>query len=226
MRVLDVATGPGVVARAARRRGAEVVAVDQAEAMVRLATEAGLDARRATAEHLPFDDASFDAVVAGFLLNHLARPEEGMGELARVCRGRVAVSVWDGPSANPALGLFGPVVRAVGAPDVVPPGPAADRYADDDLLAALLRGVGLDDVRIVRVGWAITVEPGAWFDSVAAATPRTGSVLASSGDELRAAMRERYVEVARAAYGTADGAVSLPAAAVVGSGAVRCGGMG
>lgn len=217
-RVLDVATGPGVVALAAKERGADVAAVDQAEDMVAIARGAGIDARQAAVEDLPFDDASFDAVVAGFLLNHLARPLNGVAEMARVCRGVVAVSVWDVPEANPALGLFTPVVQSLGIPDVVPPGPDSNLYADAARLADLLATAGLVDVRVERVGWTLAVDAGAWFDAVAAGTPRTGAVLAAATADQRATLRERYVERATAMFGSADGLVTLPAAAVVGSG--------
>ena len=217
-RVLDVATGPGVVAAVARSRGAEVVAVDQSAAMVDLAHAAGLDARQAGAEQLPFDDGEFDAVVAGFLLNHLPRPVAAVVELARVCRGRLALSVWETAEANPALGLFGPVVQSLGMPDVVPPGPENDRFADRARFAALLSGAGLDDVGVSRVDWTITVEPGTWFDHVADGTPRTGAVLAAASPEHRAELKARYVEVATGSFGGPDGLVTLPAAAVVGCG--------
>lgn len=220
-RVLDVATGPGVVALAARRRGAEVTAVDQAAAMVRLARAAGLDARQARAEDLPFEDGAFDAVVAGFLLNHMARPVTGVAELARVCRGRVALTVWGVPDANPALGLFGPVVESFGMSDVVPPGPESSSFSDQTRMAALLTAVGLDDVRVTSARWAVTVEPGRWFDAVADGTPRTGAVLAAATPEQRLRLRERYIEVAMARYGGSGDQVTLPAAAVVGSGRKR-----
>jgi len=221
--VLDVATGPGVVAALASDRGATVTAVDQSEAMVQLARAADIDARQASVEQLPFDDAQFDAVVAGFLLNHLGRPAKGLGELARVCRGRVALSVWDMPAANPVLGLFGSVTTSLAAPDVVPPGPASDLYADEDRLRALLTDAGLDDIDIRRVVWDLTVEPGEWFDAIAASTPRTGAVLAAAPDEQRASLRARYVEVATGSFGGADGRVTLPAGAIVGSGRSRRG---
>ena len=217
-RVLDVATGPGVVALAARRRGAHVLAVDQARAMVDLARAAGVEAWRASAERLPFADSSFDAVVAGFLLNHLARPGEGVAELARLCRGRLALSVWDVPAANPALGLFGAVSPSAATTDAVPPGPDSHAFSEDGPLTALLGGAGLEDVRVDRVGWSITVEPGTWFDDVAAGTPRTGAVLAAASADERTALRDRYVEVALGEYGVGGGMVTLPAAAVVGSG--------
>jgi SAM-dependent methyltransferase len=217
-RVLDVATGPGVVALAAKKRGAEVIAVDQAEAMVAIARAAGVDARHAAVEQLPFDDARFDAVLAGFLLNHLARPLRGVADMARVCRGVVAVSVWDVPEANPVLGLFGPVVQSLEMPEVVPPGPDSHLYADLDRLAGILADAGLVDVSVERVRWTLAVDPTVWFDAVAAGTPRTGAVLAAATAEQRTVLRERYVEVATAMFGSSEGLVTLPAAAVVGSG--------
>ncbi|MFN2609088.1 MAG: class I SAM-dependent methyltransferase [Acidimicrobiales bacterium] len=216
--VLDVATGPGVVARAALDRGARVVAVDQSAAMVGLAGAAGIKVLRSPAGALPFPDGRFDAVVAGFLLNHLARPLPVVGELARVSGGRVALSVWDVPTANPALGLFGPVAESLGVVGAAPPGPDSALYADDAHLSALLDAAGLQDVMVVRVGWGLTVDPGRWFDAVAAGTPRTGAVLAAATPDERAALRDRYVEVATRAYGGARGLVTLPAAAVIGSG--------
>ncbi len=219
-RVLDVATGPGVVALAAKGRGADVKAVDRAPEMVDIARDAGVDARQAGVEQLPFDDGRFDAVVAGFLLNHLARPVRGVAEMARVCRGRVAVSIWDVPEANPALGLFGPVVQSLELPEVVPPGPDSHLYADDARLTDLLTTAGLVDVRIDRVDWTVTVDAGCWFDAVATATPRTGAVLAAATPEQRAELRQRYVKLASAEFGSDDGLVTLPAVAVVGSGIV------
>ncbi len=216
--VLDVATGPGVVAVVARNRGASVVAVDQAEAMVGLARAAGVDARQADVDQLPFDDGTFDAVVAGFLLNHLARPATGIVELVRVCRGRLALSVWDVPAANPVLGLFGSVASSFTSSTVVPPGPDSDRFADNDRFTNLLIDAGLDDITIGRVSWTITVDPADWFDAIAAGTPRTGAVLAAAPAEQLALLRARYVEVATSSYGGADGLVTLPAGAIVGSG--------
>ena len=219
-RVLDVATGPGLVAAAARDRGAGVVAVDQSRAMAGFAHTTGLPVVVAGAERLPFAGDAFDAVVAGFLLNHLARPPETVVELARVCRNRIALSVWAGPHVNVSLGLFGEVVESLGLPDVVPPGPESDRYASDERLVGLLRGCGLRRVHVTRASWTVTVEPGAWFDDVAAGTPRTGAVLAAAPDEVRAELRARYVEVATERYGDGAGPVTLPAAAVVVSGDV------
>ena len=81
-RVLDVATGPGWVAAHAAQRGASVVGIDIAEAMIARARDAypGLECRRADAHELPFPDASFDAVVGNLAVMHLSRPERAMAE--------------------------------------------------------------------------------------------------------------------------------------------------
>lgn len=214
-RVLDVGTGPGFVALAASARGALVRAVDQSEAMVAIARESGVDAVAAPVEHLPFADGTFDVVVAGYLLNHLPRPEAGVAELGRVLApgGRIAMTVWDVPEANPALGLFGPVVAASGLARAVPPGPDAQRFSGDDELHRLL--AAWSDVVVLRPRWTVTVDPAAWFDTVAGATPRTGAALGQASPEQREETRRRYVETATAAYALPDGRVELPAGAVL-----------
>lgn len=214
-RVLDVGTGPGFVALAAVARGAVVTAADQSQAMARIACAAGLVAICSSVERLPFAAEVFDAVVAGYLLNHLPRPEAAVAELGRVLVSgrRLAMTIWDLPEANPALGLFGPVVTDLGLRGVVPPGPDAQRFASEEELRGLLGD--WRDVEVTRVGWTISVEPGAWFDAVAEATPRTGAVLAQAVPARRAQARERYVEIARESYGGADGRVELPASAVL-----------
>ena len=84
-RVLDVATGPGWVAARAAERGASVVGIDVAEAMIARARSAhpDLDFRRADAHDLPFADASFDAVVSNFAIMHFSHPDRAMAEFAR-----------------------------------------------------------------------------------------------------------------------------------------------
>lgn len=89
--VLDVATGPGGVARALRRRmGAAVVGMDLTEAMVRRASRneanSGVRFLVGDARRLPFADRSFDAVSFTYLLRYVEDPAATMRELARVLR--------------------------------------------------------------------------------------------------------------------------------------------
>lgn len=214
-RLLDVGTGPGFVASAAVELGAEVTAVDQSAAMVRIARSVGVRSLQATVESLPFPRGAFDAVVAGYLLNHLPRPEAALAGLARVLAagGRLAMTVWDVPADNPAIGLFGPVVAELGLSAVVPPGPDSQRFADEAEVHRLL--AHWEGVCVERLRWRVRVAPGAWFDALADATPKTGAVLAQAGPQLRASARERYVHLTAAQYGEDDGLVALPAGAVL-----------
>lgn len=76
VKVLDVATGGGHVARRLREDGAQVVTCDAAPGMRPDVVTA--------AEHLPFADGSFDVVVSRIAAHHFDRIGEAVGEMARV----------------------------------------------------------------------------------------------------------------------------------------------
>ena len=69
-RILDLATGTGWTSRVIARRGAIVTGVDIAEDLIAVARERAaaevlpIDYRLGDAEALPFEDASFDAVIS------------------------------------------------------------------------------------------------------------------------------------------------------------------
>lgn len=85
--VLEVGPGPGELSeRIARELGATVVAVDSSERMVELARARGVDARLGDVQALPFEDGSFDCVVAAWMLYHVADVDAGLRETARVLR--------------------------------------------------------------------------------------------------------------------------------------------
>jgi SAM-dependent methyltransferase len=99
-RALDLGTGAGHGAVALAGAGYEVDALDAAPQMVATADatarEAGVRARFlvADAEHLPFDDATFDVVSALGLLPWVDAPAVALAEIARVLRpgGRAVVT--------------------------------------------------------------------------------------------------------------------------------------
>jgi demethylmenaquinone methyltransferase / 2-methoxy-6-polyprenyl-1,4-benzoquinol methylase len=102
--VLDVACGTGAVAvDLVRQKGCSVVGVDQSpemldEARRRLALAAETSRVRlveASAQELPFENASFDGLTAAYLLRYLDDLPAGLRELARVLRRGATASLLD-----------------------------------------------------------------------------------------------------------------------------------
>jgi len=86
-RVLEVGCGWGELAEwIARETRAEVVAVDLSPRMVELARDRGIDASVADVQALPFEDGTFDLVVAAWMLYHVPDLDRGLAEIARVLR--------------------------------------------------------------------------------------------------------------------------------------------
>jgi demethylmenaquinone methyltransferase/2-methoxy-6-polyprenyl-1,4-benzoquinol methylase len=111
-RVLDVATGTGLVAFALARRGCEVVGLDQSDAMLagaraRLARRPELAGRvrfsTGEAERLPFGDGEFDALTFTYLLRYVDDRAATMRELARVVKpyGRIGMVEFGVPDPGP-----------------------------------------------------------------------------------------------------------------------------
>jgi demethylmenaquinone methyltransferase/2-methoxy-6-polyprenyl-1,4-benzoquinol methylase len=162
-RVLDVATGTGLVASELARRGADVVGLDQSEQMLAQARERLGD--RVTfvhgeAERLPFADAEFDALTFTYLLRYVDDRAATMRELARVVRpgGRIGMVEFGVPGTPPLRALWRVHTR-VGLPLIgrlVAPawfevgrflGPSIERlHALEPDLPALWRAAGIDDV--------------------------------------------------------------------------------
>jgi len=85
-RVLDIGCRSGALTRHFLE-GNEVVGLDIDRAALAKASELGIETVVADAEDpLPFPDASFDAVVAGELFEHLRFPDAVVSEMERVLR--------------------------------------------------------------------------------------------------------------------------------------------
>ena len=220
-RLLDVATGPGLVAAAGAARGATVVGLDFSRAMIAEARRRhpSIVFRDGDAQALPFDADSFDAVVMNFALLHLARPEAAVAEAHRVLRrrGRYALTVWAGPEQAVGFGMVLEAVKAHGNPNVpLPEGPPFFRFSAAEEFEKVLSRAGFSeiDVRTLPLRWRLG-SADAVFEAVARGGVRTAALLRAQTPEALAAIRaavRRGVE----AYAKGD-AFLVPMPAVLAS---------
>jgi demethylmenaquinone methyltransferase / 2-methoxy-6-polyprenyl-1,4-benzoquinol methylase len=169
-RVLDVATGTGMVAAELVRRGhCEVVGLDQSEDMLagaraRLQSEPSLAARitlvKGEAESLPFADAEFDGLTFTYLLRYVDDSAATLRELARVLKpgGRIGMLEFGVPKHALARALWRghtrvglPLIGRVASPAWVDVGrflgPNIEEFhVSEPDLPALWRSAGIDDV--------------------------------------------------------------------------------
>ncbi|MBV9799673.1 MAG: methyltransferase domain-containing protein [Solirubrobacterales bacterium] len=136
--LLDVGCGGGLLLRDALATGASVTGIDHSEEMVTLARERAPGARvvLASAENLPFADATFTAVAMSIVFFFLDEPLGVLRECRRVLR----------PTGRLAIYTTGPELRGTPAA----PEPIASRghfYTDRELLE-LGRRAGVHEVAV------------------------------------------------------------------------------
>jgi ubiquinone/menaquinone biosynthesis C-methylase UbiE len=223
-RVLDVATGPGLVAfRAAGRGAAAVTGVDLAPRMLELAAAQcpRVDFRQADAENLPLADQSFDCVVSNFGLGHFPRPERALSEFVRVLTpgGAVAVSWWDVPARHRVMGIFFDAMNEAGAtlPAELPTGPPMFRFSDDQELSGALHSAGVAEVMVRTFSFVHPLaSPEELWDGILGGTVRTSIGIRRQPKEVQDRIRTAYERLVQA-YAGPDG-VKVPVAFKIGSG--------
>ena len=221
--LLDVATGPGSLALEATKLGMICTGVDLSPGMIQLAEKSnpGIDFRVADVEHLPFADASFDAVVCNFGLGHFPYPGASVAECVRVLKpgGRIALSWWADPSKQRIQGLFREAITEIGAapPADVPQGHAIYRFANTHEFRNLLEGANLTDVGIEdhQTTYLIPDIDTLWKGGLGSFA-LTAAAIAQQDAATQAAIRaalERRAEIYRTATG-----LKVPVAFKIGAG--------
>jgi len=153
-RVLDVACGTGVVAREARRvlgTSATVVGVDLNAGMLDVARAREPDGAiawyEASAQALPFADASFTLVLCQQGLQYFPDRAGALGEMRRVLApgGRIVLSVWRAIEHSPGFQALGQVWAHYVSPSaaVLPP----FVLGEGEELAAEVEAAGFRDVQ-------------------------------------------------------------------------------
>lgn len=201
-RVLDVASGTGLIAFAAANavgaRG-RVVGVDLSGQMVDAASQrarerqvSNISFARMDAEQLVLPDASFDVALCSLGLMYLPDPARAVLEMRRVLRpgGRMVIAVWGERSQCGWAALF-PIVDAEVASEVCP---LFFQMGQKDTLARLCADTRLDAIEQHRITTTLTYIDA---DEACRAAFVGGPVALawSRFDEIvRARVRARYVE--------------------------------
>ena len=169
-RVLDIASGTGVVARAAARRaGGEghVVASDVSGPMLARAASVGspndsalIEYVNASADALPFEEGSFDVVLCQQGLQFFPARAAAVGEMRRVLRpgGVAGVAVWASGRPLVPFGVYGDELAATGTEEPFPNAFDSDSFTMGvDTVRSLLTEAGFSvvaaEVVELEVSW-------------------------------------------------------------------------
>ena len=211
--VLDVACGTGIVARTALPRvGPEgrVVGIDLNPAMLTVAERAcpDVELRQGDVEDLPFEDATFDAVLCQMALMFFPDPVSAVREMRRVTKptGTVVIMVPSSLDAQPAYRLLVELAAEHAGPDAVAMLSTYWTCGDIDTLLRTMATAGLDVVSTrTRMG---TARFGS-IDEFVAVEVESTPVRQLLTDDQFAALRRDANEVL-GAFTEADGSARIP----------------
>ena len=93
--ILEVGAGDGYCASVIKKRGYNVTVTEFSKIRIKRMKKNGINAVFADVNNLPFPDNSFDAVLAGEILEHIDSMGKGLQELERVCKpdGKIIISL-------------------------------------------------------------------------------------------------------------------------------------
>jgi ubiquinone/menaquinone biosynthesis C-methylase UbiE len=202
VRFLDVACGSGALAIPAARRGADVVAVDIAPAMIERLTArvraeglSNVVGREMTGEALELPDDTFDVSASQNGVSMFPDLGGGLREIVRVTKpgGRVLIVAFGAPQKAEFLGFFLGALQAsvLGfIPPPMDPPPPPFRLADPSRFGQELVSAGLTDVRVETVTWDMTfTSAGHFWDVVTSGKPIAVQLTAHLTVEQRADVR-------------------------------------
>jgi SAM-dependent methyltransferase len=186
-RWLDVATGTGEVALRAAGAGADVTGLDIAPRLLEQGRSRSSDVEwvEADAQALPFADGAFDVVSSSFGLIFAPDQEAAAGEVARVCRGRLGLTVWrpnEGPHA---------IYAAFTGEQ--PAWPSPDDWGREERLQELLGGAFELEVE-ERVWWLEGESPEHVMELMSNGAPPVRALLDSLDPDRATAFRAAMLE--------------------------------
>jgi SAM-dependent methyltransferase len=206
-RILDIATGTGLAARAVVElaEGTSVVGIDASRRMLEVARDRS-DPRRcryvqADAQRLPFRAAVFDALLCIAAIPYLPDFSAALTEWCRVGRSNAAL-VFTTPAAD-GITAHRLLRQAADAHGLALPNPHAE-YGSPDRIRAVVECLGLTLVRVERDTFPdlLDDEPRSAFDRIidyGFAEP-----LRRASDDLREGIFDTYADLFLAAHGRCD----------------------
>jgi ubiquinone/menaquinone biosynthesis C-methylase UbiE len=217
-RVLDVASGTGVLARTVAELvgpAGSVVGLDVNAPMLAVAERAApeLEWRTGRAEALPFGDADFDAVVSQFGLMFFEDRGAAVGEMHRVLRakGRVALAVWAAIDESPGYAALADLLADLFGESAAQSLRAPFAMGDPDAIVALLRNAGFRNPRVsTQCGTASFPSMESWMF-----TEIRGWTLAGSLDDADFGQLVAQANGQLARFEQPDGTVRFDIAALV-----------
>lgn len=220
--VLDVASGPGYVAVAARQRGAQPTGIDFSPDMVvaSRAAHPGIRFEQGDAEALPFEDASFDTVICAFGMLHFARPGQALAEAWRVLRpgGRIAFTVWRTPAKGSLFGTIGEAIqKSMVVPAEMPTGPSPYMLGDPMVCTAIMDAARFTGLRIDDAPLTFDLKASSEvFEFLLKCSPRGAYIYRQQPAEARARIEQALLDEGARAM-AADGRLPCPALVVSGT---------
>ncbi len=199
MRVLDIATGTGLVAAEALKivgPTGHVTAADLSPAMAekvreRLANAANVAVAVEDGQALSFPDASFDAVMCSLGLMFFPGPLRGLNEFRRVLRpgGRAAVSV--NTVAERSYNNHITIAIARHVPSLAAAAARVFSIGDPAKLKSLFAAAGFEDFEVTTEVHHFVLPSFDWyFEPFEKGAGSPGQVLISLPDEVRQTVRE------------------------------------
>lgn len=219
--LLEACCGLGYGAGGAAARGARATGIDFAAAMLDGARARYPNAHfeQGDVESLRFTDATFDAVICAFGVNHLPAPEKAIAEAHRVLRpgGKFAFTMWCTPDKSKFRGLVLDSIRSHGTLDVsLPPAPPPFRFSDPDVCASSLRDAGFDQPRVTEIDLAFRPQAPEQVLELARSAVRMELILAAQTHEARTRIHRAIVEGAERFRIGAGIEIPMPAVLAVG----------
>jgi len=218
-RVLDVACGTGVLARAAAERvGADgaVTGLDANEEMLAVARRksARIEWKHGRAESLPFPDASFDRVVSQFGFMFFDDRSAALREMMRVLRpgGRLALAVCDALDHSPGYAVLAELLHRLFGHAVADAFRAPFVLGDARELLALCLAAGIDNAAVARIDGTVR------FSSIVSLVSTEKACVWTLGGLLDDAQFERLVEAAEESlrpFAAPDGTVAFVMPALI-----------